>query len=70
MKNNATSVGALFSVRWLHAALNRDCSLASSEIRIFIGSREGRETTCNIAGPTLFARWKPLCLSAVSSSTR
>src|SRR5882762_3953748 len=23
MKNNATSVGALFSVRWLHAALNR-----------------------------------------------
>jgi hypothetical protein len=26
MKNNATSVGALFSVRWLHAALNRDCS--------------------------------------------
>ena len=31
---------------------------------------EGRETTCNIAGPTLFARWKPLCLSAVSSSTR
>ena len=44
--------------------------LASSEIRIFIGSREGRETTCNIAGTTLFARWKPLCLSAVSSSTR
>ena len=24
MKNNATSVGALFSVRWLHTVLNRD----------------------------------------------
>ena len=26
MKNNATSVGALFSVRWLHTVLNRDSS--------------------------------------------
>jgi len=67
MKNNATSVGALFSVRWLHAALNRG---HPARYAFLSEAGEGRETTCNIAGPTLFARWTPLCLSAVSSSTR
>src|SRR5450631_4313094 len=68
MKNNATSVGALSSVRWLHTVLNRDSSQLNRSVTPSDAARRIRSAIfAFVAGVRLATA---ICSTATSRTNR